>query len=110
MQGITEKFSPAIRGVTAEHAPHPRARLLMHFHWHSHAPAAETSQRSLATTGWLRRPSARLGLFHALRPVLRWHRPTAGRFAASLCGVEHHPRSKVGVLYLLNFGAGTVRE
>jgi len=109
VQWVTEKFSVAHPRVPAE-LPHLYENASrVHFHRHSHALAAEHHGASLAPPGWLRRPLARLGLFHALRPLfVGIVHGLAGSAAVALLvlGTIHDPRW--ALLYLLIFGAGTV--
>src|SRR5258708_2098441 len=70
MKWISEKLSPAHPHVTGEHAHLHEHGSHAHFHWHSHALAADHHGNSLTAPRWLRGPFERLGLFHALRPLL----------------------------------------
>jgi len=109
MQWITEKFSPAHPSVTGEHAHLHEHDSRVHFHWHSHAPAADHHGASLAPPGWLRRPLARLGLFHALRPLfVGIVHGLAGSAAVALLVLSTIHDPQWAVLYLLIFGIGTI--
>src|SRR6266700_773625 len=70
VKGLSEKFAPTHPPVTGEHAHLHGHGTHLHFHWHSHAPARDHHADALTTPGWLRGPFERLGLFHALRPLL----------------------------------------
>src|SRR5207302_11306667 len=70
MKWLSEKFSPTHPRVTGTHAHIHEHNHHLHFHWHSHPAVQEHHGDSLATPAWLPKPWARLGLFHALRPVL----------------------------------------
>src|SRR4029077_11533726 len=70
MKWISEKLSPAHPRVTGEHAHLHEHGPRVHFHWHSHAPASEHHGDNLPAPTWLRGPLQRLGLYHALRPLL----------------------------------------
>ena len=109
MKWISEKFSPAHPRVNGEHAHLHEHGSHVHFHWHSHAPAAEHHGNSLAAPNWLRGPLARLGLFHALRPLLVGIvHGLAGSAAVALLVLSTIHDPKWAVFYLLIFGAGTI--
>jgi len=109
MKWISEKFSPAHPRVTGEHAHLHEHGSRVHFHWHSHAPAAEHHANSLAAPTWLRSPLDRLGLFHALRPLLVGIvHGLAGSAAVALLVLSTIHDPKWAVFYLLIFGAGTI--
>jgi high-affinity nickel permease len=109
MKWISEKFSTAHPRVTGEHAHLHEHGSRVHFHWHSHAPAAEHHGDSLPAPGWLRRPFASLGLFHALRPLLVGIvHGLAGSAAVALLVLSTIKDPKWAVLYLLIFGIGTI--
>jgi high-affinity nickel-transport protein len=109
MKWISEKFSPAHPHVTGEHAHLHEHGSRVHFHWHSHAPAAEHHANSLAAPNWLRGPLERLGLYHALRPLLVGIvHGLAGSAAVALLVLSTIHDPKWAVFYLLIFGAGTI--
>jgi hypothetical protein len=109
MKWISEKFSPAHPRVTGEHAHVHEHGSHVHFHWHSHGPAEEHHGDSLATPSWTRGPFERLGLFHALRPLLVGIvHGLAGSAAMALLVLSTIREPRWAVLYLLVFGAGTI--
>jgi hypothetical protein len=106
---LSEKFSPSHPRVTGTHAhvhEHDRG---LHFHWHSHSSLADHHAASLAPPHWLRAPFERLGLFHALRPLLVGIvHGLAGSAAVALLVLSTIHQPKWGLLYLLIFGVGTI--
>ena len=109
MKWISEKFSPAHPRVTGEHAHLHEHGSRVHFHWHSHAPAGEHHGNSLAAPRWLRGALQRLGLFHALRPLLVGIvHGLAGSAAVALLVLSTIRDPKWAVFYLLIFGTGTI--
>jgi hypothetical protein len=109
MKWISKKLSPAHPCVTGEHAHLHEHGSYMHIHWHSHAPAGEHHGSSLAAPTWLRGALQRLGLFHALRPLLVGIvHGLAGSAAVALLVLSTIRDPKWAVFYLLIFGAGTI--
>jgi len=81
----------------------------LHFHWHSHSAVREHHGDSLRTPGWLGTPFARLGLFHALRPVLVGIvHGLAGSAAVALLVLSTIRQPRWALFYLLIFGIGTI--
>jgi high-affinity nickel permease len=106
---LSEKFSPTHPRVTGTHAHIHEHQHHMHFHWHSHSAGQEHHGDSLATPGWLPKPWARLGLFHALRPLLVGIvHGLAGSAAVALLVLSTIRQPKWALLYLLIFGMGTI--
>ena len=109
MKWLSEKFSPSHPHVAGTHAHLHEHNYLLHFHWHSHSPAQEHHADSLPTPSWLRKPFARLGLFHALRPLLVGIvHGLAGSAAVALLVLSTIRSPKWALLYLLLFGIGTI--
>jgi hypothetical protein len=117
MKWLSEKFSPTHPPVTGAHAHiHEHGRRL-HFHWHSHSFAADHHGASLTPPRWFtlseakgsRGPFERLGLFHALRPLLVGIvHGLAGSAAVALLVLSTIHQPRWAVLYLLIFGIGTI--
>ena len=106
---LSEKFSPAHPPVAGTHAHIHEHNHHLHFHWHSHSAREEHHGNSLTTPGWLGKPFARLGLFHALRPLLVGIvHGLAGSAAVALLVLSTIRDPKWALLYLLVFGSGTV--
>ena len=106
---LSERFAPSHPRVTGEHAHVHEHGSRLHYHWHSHQPQAEHHAEQLAPPSWLRRPFAKLGLFHSLRPLfVGIVHGLAGSAAVALLVLTtiHDPRW--GVFYLLIFGVGTI--
>src|SRR5579862_5082297 len=70
MKWLSEKFSPAHPKIEGEHAHLHQHGTHMHLHWHSHSSANEHHGESLAAPRRFAESLAKLGLFHALRPLL----------------------------------------
>ena len=106
---LSEKFSPAHPRVSGTHAHIHEHNHHLHFHWHSHSAVQEHHGDSLSTPGWLGKPFARLGLFHALRPLLVGIvHGLAGSAAVALLVLSTIREPKWALLYLLVFGVGTI--
>ncbi len=109
MKRLSEKFSPSHPRVTGTHAHIHEHDHHLHFHWHSHSEIQEHHGDSLSTPTWLRGPFARLGLFHALRPLLVGIvHGLAGSAAVALLVLSTIRQPKWALLYLLIFGVGTI--
>ena len=117
MKWLSEKFSPSHPRVTGTHAHVHEHDRHLHFHWHSHSAAQEHHADSLAPPRWftlseakgLRKPFARLGLFHALRPFLVGIvHGLAGSAAVALLVLSTIRQPRWALLYLLIFGFGTI--
>jgi high-affinity nickel-transport protein len=109
MKWLSEKFSPAHPKIEGEHAHFHQHGANIHLHWHSHGPANEHHGESLAPPRRLAEPLAKLGLFHALRPLLVGIvHGLAGSAAVALLVLKTIRDPKWAVLYLLVFGIGTV--
>jgi high-affinity nickel-transport protein len=109
MKWLSEKFSPTHPPVTGAHAHVHEHGSRLHFHWHSHSFAADHHAESLAPPRWLRGPFERLGLFHALRPLLVGIvHGLAGSAAVALLVLSTIREPRWAVLYLLIFGIGTI--
>jgi len=117
MKWLSEKFSPAHPRVSGEHAHIHGHGSGVHFHWHSHAPGKDHHGESLAPPRWFTRGGAkglratleRLGLFHALRPLLVGIvHGLAGSAAVALLVLSTIRQPEWAVLYLLIFGVGTI--
>jgi hypothetical protein len=109
MNWITHKFSPAHPKVEGEHAHLHEHNSHLHLHWHSHGAGVEHHAASLTPPARMRAPFARLGIFHALRPLfVGIVHGLAGSAAVTLLVLStiHDPRW--AVLYLLIFGVGTI--
>ena len=106
---LSEKFSPTHPRVTGSHAHIHEHDHHLHFHWHSHSSVPDHHADSLAPPHWLRGPFERLGLFHALRPLLVGIvHGLAGSAAVALLVLSTIHQPKWGLLYLLIFGIGTI--
>jgi high-affinity nickel permease len=106
---LSEKFSPSHPRVTGTHAHIHQHDHRLHFHWHSHSSTANHHAASLAPPHGLRAPFERLGLFHALRPLLVGIvHGLAGSAAVALLVLSTIHQPKWGLLYLLIFGVGTI--
>ena len=109
MRWLSEKFSPTHPPVTGTHAHIHEHNHRWHFHWHSHSAVREHHGDSLTTPGWLGTSFARLGLFHALRPLLVGIvHGLAGSAAVALLVLSTIRQPTWAFLYLLIFGIGTI--
>lgn len=117
MKWLSERFSPSHPRVTGSHAHVHEHDHHLHFHWHSHSAVQEHHADSLAAPRWFalreakgaRSPFARLGLFHALRPLLVGIvHGLAGSAAVALLVLSTIRDPKWALLYLLIFGVGTI--
>lgn len=109
MKWLTEKFSPTHPPVTGAHAHIHEHGSRLHFHWHSHSFTGDHHAGSLTPPRWLRGPFERLGLFHALRPLLVGIvHGLAGSAAVALLVLSTIHQPRWAVLYLLIFGIGTI--
>jgi high-affinity nickel permease len=109
LKWLSEKFSPSHPRVTGTHAHLHEHDRHLHFHWHSHSAAQQHHADSLPTPNWLRKPFTRLGLFHALRPLLVGIvHGLAGSAAVALLVLSTIRNPKWALLYLLIFGIGTI--
>ncbi len=117
MKWLSDKFSPAHPRVFGKHAHIHGHGSGVHFHWHSHAPGEDHHGESLAPPRWFARSGAkglcasleRLGLFHALRPLLIGIvHGLGGSAAVALLVLSTIREPKWAVLYLLIFGVGTI--
>ena len=117
MKWLSEKFSPSHPRVTGNHAHFHEHDRHLHFHWHSHSATQEHHGDNLPAPRWftlsetkgLRGPFARLGLFHALRPLLVGIvHGLAGSAAVALLVLSTIRSPKWALLYLLIFGVGTI--
>jgi hypothetical protein len=109
MKWLSEKFSPSHPRVTGTHAHLHEHDRHLHFHWHYHSPVQEHHADSLPAPHWLRGPIARLGLFHALRPLLVGIvHGLAGSAAVALLVLSTIRNPTWALLYLLIFGVGTI--
>jgi high-affinity nickel-transport protein len=109
MKWLSEKFSPSHPSVKGTHAHLHEHDHHLHFHWHTHSSKANHHADSLTTPNWLRKPFVRLGLFHALRPLLVGIvHGLAGSAAVALLVLGTIRNPKWALLYLLIFGVGTI--
>lgn len=117
MKWLSEKFSPSHPRVTGTHAHLHEHDHHLHFHWHSHSAVQEHRGDSLPAPRWFslseakasRGPFARLGLFHALRPLLVGVvHGLAGSAAVALLVLSTIRSPKWALLYLFIFGVGTI--
>ena len=117
MKWLSEKFSPSHPRVKGTHAHLHEHDRHLHFHWHSHSAAKEHHADSLPAPRWFtmsetkgsRSPLARLGLFHALRPLLVGIvHGLAGSAAVALLVLSTIRDPKWALLYLFIFGVGTI--
>lgn len=109
MKWLSEKFSPSHPRVTGTHAHLHEHDHHLHFHWHSHSGVQEHHADSLRTPNWVRKPFDRLGLFHALRPLLvGMVHGLAGSAAVALLVLSTIRNPKWALLYLFIFGVGTI--
>jgi high-affinity nickel permease len=109
MKWISEKFSPAHPQVRGSHAHVHEHGSQLHLHWHSHHPEKEHHGESLTPPDWMGGSSARLGLFHTLRPLfVGLVHGLAGSAAVALLVLSTIREPKWAVLYLLIFGVGTI--
>ncbi len=106
---LSEKFSPAHPRVSGEHAHIHQHDSQVHYHWHSHQAAEEHHGDSLAEPKWFRKPFAKLGVFHSLRPLfIGIVHGLAGSAAVALLVLATIQDPRWGVVYLLIFGVGTI--
>ena len=106
---LSEKFAPTHPPVSGTHAHIHEHNHHLHFHWHSHSAVQEHHGDNLSTPGWLGKPFAHLGLFHALRPLLVGIvHGLAGSAAVALLVLSTIREPKWALLYLLVFGVGTI--
>ncbi|HEX8765639.1 MAG TPA: hypothetical protein VF740_10785 [Candidatus Acidoferrum sp.] len=109
MKWLSEKFSPSHPRVRGTHAHFHEHNRHLHFHWHSHSAAQEHHADSLPAPHSARGLLARLGLFHALRPLLVGIvHGLAGSAAVALLVLSTIHNAKWALLYLLIFGVGTI--
>jgi high-affinity nickel permease len=109
MKWISEKFSPAHPRVSGEHAHLHEHGSKLHMHWHSHGQGEQHHADSLAPPTWAERSTAKLGLFHTVRPLLvGLVHGLAGSAAVALLVLSTIREPKWAVLYLLIFGVGTI--
>jgi high-affinity nickel permease len=109
MKWLNEKFSPAHPPTTGDHAHIHGHGSQVHFHWHTHSPVEEHHGESLTPPRWLGEPFARLGVYHAFRPLLVGIvHGLAGSAAVALLVLSTIREPKWAVLYLLLFGTGTI--
>ena len=111
MQWLSERFSPAHAPVTATHSHIHEHDHHLHFHWHSHSGTEHHHGDSLSAPRWFTRSgtSLRLGLFHALRPLLVGIvHGLAGSAAVALLVLSTIREPKWALLYLLIFGIGSI--
>ena len=117
MKWLSEKFTPSHPCVTGTHAHIHEHDHRLHFHWHSHSAAQEHHANSLDAPRWFTRsaskgspgPLARLGLFHAMRPLLVGIvHGLAGSAAVALLVLSTIRDPSWALLYLLIFGVGTI--
>ncbi len=111
---ITERFTPAISGGHSHLHTHGD---YAHKHFHGHAPgshghaedATPLAKIDRRVDRHLRRFPNRLGLYHALRPlVVGIVHGLAGSAAVALLVLATIRNSAFGVVYLLVFGVGTI--
>jgi hypothetical protein len=115
---ITDKFSPAHPKVEGSHAHLHEHEAKLHLHWHTHTGDAQHHGESMAPPSWFDKnaakvkqsgDSARLGLFHTLRPLfVGLVHGLAGSAAVALLVLSTIHNPKWAVLYLSIFGVGTV--
>lgn len=109
MKWLSERCSPAHPHVSGEHAHLHQHAGQFHWHWHSHSSTADHHAEGLAAPNWLREPFVRLGLFHALRPLLVGIvHGLAGSAAVTLLVLSTIREPRWAILYLLIFGLGTI--
>jgi hypothetical protein len=115
MKWLSEKFSPTHPRVSGTHAHIHEHDHHLHFHWHSHSVAEQHHGESLSTPRWFTPHAmrcgrlARLGLFHALRPLLVGVvHGLAGSAAVALLVLSTIRDAKWALLYLFIFGVGTI--
>ena len=109
MKWLSERFSPSHPRVVGQHAHLHQHGEALHVHWHSHSSVEDHHADSLSPPRWLRQPFDRLGLFHALRPLLVGIvHGLAGSAAVALLVLSTIRQPKWAVLYLLIFGLGTI--
>jgi len=111
---ITERFTPAIAGGHSHLHTHGD---YAHDHFHGHTPgshghaeeATPLAKVDRQVDNHLRRFPNRLGLYHALRPlVVGIVHGLAGSAAVALLVLATIHNSAFGVVYLLVFGVGTI--
>jgi hypothetical protein len=109
MQWLTKRLSPAHAPVSGEHAHVHAHGAVLHVHTHRHDGGSEHHGNSVAPPAWLRAPFARLGLFHALRPLfVGLVHGLAGSAAVALLVLSTIRNPRWAVAYLLIFGVGTI--
>ncbi len=111
MKWLGERFSPVHLAIAGDHAHLHEHDARVHLHWHSHGHdkqhhAAEVLAPAPRTPGW---PSAPLGIFHTMRPLLvGLVHGLAGSAAVALLVLATIRQPGWAVAYLLVFGAGTI--
>jgi len=106
---LSEKFSPAHPHIVGEHAHLHEHNSRVHYHWHYHAPANEHHADALPEPKWMAAPLAKLGFFHALRPLfIGIVHGLAGSAAVALLVLSTIREPHWGIFYLLIFGLGTI--
>jgi len=109
MQWLTKRLSPAHAEVSGEHAHVHAHGSVLHVHTHQHNAGNEHHSDSVAPPAWLRGPFARLGVFHALRPLfVGLVHGLAGSAAVALLVLSTIRNPRWAVAYLLIFGVGTI--
>lgn len=112
MRWISHKFAPTHPAAAGGKVAHSHLHVhdgVIHSHPHRHNGPEEHHGHEVAPPNWLSAPVAKLGWFHALRPLLVGIvHGLAGSAAVALLvlGTIRNPRW--AVFYLLVFGVGTI--
>jgi hypothetical protein len=109
MKWMSEKLLPTPLAEPVEHTHFHSNGAHLHSHSHSHDSGNEPRRETRAPQAWLGSLFARLGLYHALRPVLIGIvHGLAGSAAVALLVLSTIRDAEWGVVYLLIFGVGTI--
>jgi len=106
---LSERFSPTHPPVVGAHAHLHEHNSRFHYHWHSHKPSNELHADALPEPKWTAARFVNLGIFHTLRPLfIGIVHGLAGSAAVALLVLSTIREPRLGVLYLLIFGLGTI--
>ena len=106
---LSQKFASTHLPVTGAHAHVHSSGSQPPFHVHTRGQGCRDRGASREPHAWLRRPFARLGLYHVLRPLfVGIVHGLAGSAAVALLVLSTIHEPTWAVAYLLVFGVGTV--
>lgn len=113
MRWIGEKFSPAhpqTEGLPVLRHSHVHFHSgHLHTHTHTHAGEEQHHRNEIEPPNWLRKPFAKLGWFHVMRPLLVGIvHGLAGSAAVALLVLGTIREPRWAIFYLLLFGTGTI--